>query len=398
VHPDGVLTGDANGKLGTAIRAIRGADEVARFLFVWPTVTVRPGPEIECDHVLRRLADLGPMAATDATRTRRVKDWGKARLRTVFEVGQRFGVDVLPRHFYSAIPDIRALKRDRRWQRPYSMVGVAGADIEQQLSWLREICPPELAATLPSFALQERAAEANGAVGYGPIEADLLYCFVRTRAPRRIIQVGAGASTWVALRAAQDAGDDVDITCVDPFPTDYLKRLRASGLINLRDVPVQALAASELASLGPGDLLFVDSTHTVSPGSDVNFLILEILPRLAKGVFVHFHDVTMPYDYMPVLLTGDLFFWSESVLLHAYLADNPRFEIRLGCAMLHDMALERVQEILPTYDNAMKTDRGIVVGNPKGAFPSSMWLEVVADPTGQDARLMAAGARTSARA
>lgn len=106
---------------------------------------------------------------------------------------------------------------------------------------------------------------------------------MRTRAPRRIIQVGAGASTWVALRAAQDTGDDVDITCVDPFPTDYLERLRARGLINLRDVPVQALASSELASLGPGDLLFVDSTHTVSPGSDVNFLILEILPRLAKG-------------------------------------------------------------------------------------------------------------------
>jgi hypothetical protein len=113
----------------------------------------------------------------------------------------------------------------------------------------------------------------------------------------------------------------------------------------------------------------------------VNFLILEVLPRLRKGVFVHFHDVTMPYDYMPDVLTRDLFFWSESVLLHAYLADNPRFEIRLGCAMVHDMARERAQQIIPTYDNPMRTDRGVVAANPEGQFPSAMWLEVVADPT-----------------
>jgi hypothetical protein len=56
---------------------------------------------------------------------------------------------------------------------------------------------------------------------------------------------------------------------------------------------------------------------------------LELLPRLPKGVFVHFHDVTIPYDYMPDLLSGDLFFWTESVLVHAFLIDHPRFEIRL---------------------------------------------------------------------
>jgi len=297
-------------------------------------------------------------------------------------MGQRIGVDVLPRHFYSEIPNIRALKQNRGWQRPYSLVGVAGTDIDQQLQWLRGICPPELALMLPSLELLRRAGEANGAVGYGPIEADLLYCFVRKHAPRRMTQVGAGASTWVALQAARDAGNNIDITCVDPFPTEYLKQLSANGSIELRDVPVQRLSPAELSDLGPGDGLFIDSTHTVSPGTDVNYLILEVLPRLAKGVFVHFHDVTIPYDYAPHLLSSDLFFWTESVLLHAFLTNNSRFEIRLGCAMVHDAALERAQEILPTYGSPLRTERGLAVGNEGGAFPSSMWLEVVAEPTG----------------
>jgi hypothetical protein len=322
------------------------------------------------------------MALTQQERIRKAKDWGKARLRGVFEIGQRVGVDVLPRHFYSEIPNIRALKQNRSWQRPYSLVGVAGTDIDQQLRWLRGICPPELALMLPSLELLRRAGEANGALGYGPIEADLLYCFVRKHAPRRMTQVGAGASTWVALQAAQDAGNSIDITCVDPFPTEYLKQLSANGSIKLRDIPVQQSSLAELSDLGQGDVLFIDSTHTVSPGSDVNYLILEVLPRLAKGVFVHFHDVTMPYDYVPNLLSSDLFFWTESVLLHAFLIDNPRFEIRLGCAMVHDAALARAQEILPTYGSPLRTERGLAVGNEGDAFPSSMWLEVVAERTG----------------
>jgi hypothetical protein len=247
---------------------------------------------------------------------------------------------------------------------------------------LLETCPPELAATLPTLGLYQYAATENGAVGFGPIETDLLYCFVRTRKPRRMMQIGAGASTSVVLRAAKEAGAPIDVSCVDPFPTDYLRELHAKGDIVLRDVPVQELSASEFAALGPGDVLFIDSTHTVSPGSDVNYLILEVLPRLAKGVFVHFHDVTLPYDYMPSVLSRDLFFWSESVLLHAYLADNPRFEIRLGCAMIHDKALKRAQEIIPTYNNPMKTVRGLADADAGGDFPASIWLEVVADPKG----------------
>jgi hypothetical protein len=111
-------------------------------------------------------------------------------------------------------------------------------------------------------------------------------------------------------------------------------------------------------------------------------MILEVLPRLPKGVIVHFHDITMPYDYTPSVLSSDLFFWNETVLLQAYLADNSRFEIRAAMALLHDKAVERVQEIIPTYTNPLSNDHGVRVDERDGQYPSSMWLEVVADPIG----------------
>jgi predicted O-methyltransferase YrrM len=321
------------------------------------------------------------MAAASSATKLRAKEWAKLRLRALFEIGQRVGVDILPRHFYSEIPDIRTLKNNRAWQRPYSLAGVRGIDVDRQLTWLRTVCPPALASRLAALHLQQQAADANEAVGYGPIESDLLYCIVHTLKPRRMIQVGAGASTWVALKAADDAGADIEITCVDPFPTRFLTALRSEGRIRLRHRPVQELPVEELADLAPGDILFVDSTHTVSAGSDVNYVILEVLPKLRKGTLVHFHDITMPYDYPPSILSKDLFFWTESVLLHAYLADNPRFELRAGCALLHERALSEVQEIIPTYTRPMRTEHGLAVSDrDAGAYPTSLWLEVVADP------------------
>jgi predicted O-methyltransferase YrrM len=320
--------------------------------------------------------------APSARETQRgAREWAKRRIRTAFEVGQRLGIDVLPRHFYSEIPDVRTLKRDRSWQRPYSLAGVRGSAVAPQLDWLRAMCPPELARTLPALALHTRAGVANGAVGYGPIESDLLYCIVHTAQPRRMIQIGAGASTWVSLEAARASGAGLEITCVDPYPTEFLSTLGGRGDITLRDVPVQDVPVDELTDLGPGDILFIDSTHTVSVGSDVNYVILEVLPRLRKGVLVHFHDITMPYDYTPTLLSSDVFFWTESVLLHAYLADNSRVEIRAACALLHDRAQSELRQIVPTYSDPMPTDRGLAADGAVGAYPSSLWLEVTADPS-----------------
>ncbi len=130
----------------------------------------------------------------------------KRSLAVVFGWLQRFGVDLLPRHFYSSIPDIRQLRSEPRWRAPRTFVGVQGSDVAEQLRFLGSLITPDVARRLRSGDVYRDACSENGAPGYGPVEADVLYAFVRSLRPSKIVQVGAGVSTAVILTAAREAG------------------------------------------------------------------------------------------------------------------------------------------------------------------------------------------------
>jgi hypothetical protein len=219
------------------------------------------------------------------------------------------------------------------------------------------------------------ACRANGVVGYGPIEADFLFCFISTKRPRRVIQVGAGVASAVMLLAAGECGYKLDLTCIDPFPTGFLCRGKDSGQLELIADEAQQVDVSVLAALSAGDLLFIDSTHTVRVGGEVNMLVLEVLPRLKPGVWVHFHDVYFPYDYPRSVFT-ESFFPTESTLLHAFLTCNSRFVLRASLSMLHYAAPERIRELLPNYLPAPNDD-GLNVAGSEGHFPSSAYLQAI---------------------
>lgn len=284
------------------------------------------------------------------------------------------GVDVLPRHFYSQIPDVADLRRRTNWRGPRTMVGVDGADIDAQAQFVRDTCPPDLVAA--SEGIWDRANTANGAVGFGPIEAQFLLCFAATHKPGRVVQVGAGVSTAVLLEAKARYATGTAIVCVDPFPTDYLSAEAARGTITLRAEPAQAVPLQAFTDLHAGDMLFVDATHGVRPGSEVNRIILEILPRLAPGVWVHFHDVMWPFDYSPKLLTEDMFFWNETVLLHAFVAGNPHIAIKASLSMLHHSRPDAVTDVFPSFDPIHLVDGLAAGGGPH--LPSSTYLQIKA--------------------
>ena len=303
-----------------------------------------------------------------------VKNTGKRQLRRLFEVGQRFGVDILPRHFYSSIPDIRFLKHNRFWRAPTTMAGVRGADVEGQIDFARQVCTPELRHRLKDFPVHARAVEMNGEMGYGPAEAEFLYCFIRSRRPPRVVQVGAGVSTAVILLAAGDAGYTPQIICVDPFPTKFLTDSANAGKIQLRHEMAQTVDLNVFTDLGENGFLFIDSTHTVKPGSEVNRLILEALPRLPEGSYVHFHDIFFPYDYIRATLT-EPFFSTETTLLQAFLANNSRYTILAALSMLHYAKQRELEELLPHY-HPRPNDDGLDVPGGEGDFPSAIYLRV----------------------
>jgi predicted O-methyltransferase YrrM len=277
-----------------------------------------------------------------------LRSFYKIGLRRLLEIGQTVGVDLLPRHFYSSIPDLRDLRRDQAWAKPLSMVGVRGIEIAPQLEFVRDCCAP-YQQRLASESIHDAACFQNGAGGYGPTEADFLFCFIRHHRPARVIQIGAGVSTSVTLQAAEEEGFTTRITCVDPFPTEFLRRMSASNVIDLIEQPAQTVPLEILTDLKFNDLLFVDSTHAVKPGGEVNRIVLEVLPRLAPGVWVHFHDITFPYDYQPSLMSDALFFPTESTLLHAFLSCNDRFTVAAALSMLHVAAPDQLRIYLPNY-------------------------------------------------
>jgi hypothetical protein len=305
---------------------------------------------------------------------RALKNLAKQMLRRGFEVGQRAGVDVLPRHFYSQVPNVGELRKTAGWKRPRDMSSVRGYQVASQLKFAERICDAEIVGRGIGDRVYEEACASNGEPGFGPIEALFLYAFVRTERPRRIVQVGSGVSSAVIATAAKHAGYSPELCCIDPYPTEYLKREAGAGRIELVAAPAQDVIVEQGRTLGRGDMLFVDSTHVVKPGSEVNVIVLDVLPFLSTGTWVHFHDITFPYDYTRRVVTEDLFFPQESTLLHAFLSCNDRYELCASLSMLHYEAPGRLAELLPSYRSA-GNDEGLLTA--EGHFPSSAYLRVV---------------------
>lgn len=45
-------------------------------------------------------------------------------------------------------------------------------------------------------------------------------------------------------------------------------------------------------------MVFVNNSHRPFMNSDVAVVMLYILPRLKPGVWVEFHDIFLPFDYL----------------------------------------------------------------------------------------------------
>ena len=105
-----------------------------------------------------------PVHRPGAPLKRRIKNMGKRGLRVLFEVGQRFGFDVLPRHFYSEVPNIGDLKRDDAWKLPRSLVGVRGTDADEQFRFVEACCPREAVERMTAREYPEMGAKVRAVV------------------------------------------------------------------------------------------------------------------------------------------------------------------------------------------------------------------------------------------
>lgn len=125
------------------------------------------------------------------------------------------------------------------------------------------------------------------------LDAVAAYTLVRQYGPRRIIEIGSGHSTRFLARAVADGALPTEIVAIDPAPRAVLTGLPIRFLPSV----VQACDPAAFRALHQGDILFIDSSHILMPGTDVDWLFNRILPGLPAGVLVHIHDIFLPDDY-----------------------------------------------------------------------------------------------------
>ena len=223
----------------------------------------------------------------------RLKDRVKESLFSLFE---RAGVAFVPRHYYSPVADRIWLANNRDlWQRRYGL----DWNLDEQLDWLEKTCSGYL-GEVSGFTFLGRVRDLGLAFRYGPVEGQVLHCVVRALAPKLIVEVGSGSSTVIssdaaALNQPENRGG-TRIIAIDPFAPSQLRLLPN---VELKRIPAQTIPAQVVDELDHGDILFIDSTHTLRTGSELHGLYLDILPKLKPGIIVHIHDIYLPWMYSP---------------------------------------------------------------------------------------------------
>jgi hypothetical protein len=272
-----------------------------------------------------------------------------ARRISVFRVARRVaakvGYDLVPRDVYSPAPEIPP-ERSEVWTRPSAVTGV-DLDPDRDLGFLRE----ELAPYLVEFADVLRTGIPGGFTlwngYYQSGDAEVLYAMVRHLKPRRIIEIGSGYSTLVTAAACvrnAAEGAPVAFTAVDPTPRTAPAVL---GVTRFDPTPAERLPLDVFLELDDGDVLFVDSSHVVKLGGEVNRLVLDVLPGLGPGVVVHFHDVFWPYEYPRAWYERGTYA-TEQYVLQAFLAGNRDYRIVFAAHALARARRTELEELVPS--------------------------------------------------
>ena len=281
--------------------------------------------QIASDAILRHAADerVEEIAALVAKLVRPMLKGSKYR--TFFRCCENAGVHVTPVHFYQPVPDTRTLP-ESLWESERPTPGIDWNEAEQ-LQLLREEFPKfrEEYDRFPTAPTGDAAEFHLNGRTFDGTDALALYCMVRHFRPRTVLEIGSGLSSLLTAQAARLNGD-TQLICVEPYPNDVLKA-GFPGLTRLIAEPVQSIGLDQFERLGENDILFIDSSHVATIGSDVNYLFLEVLPRLRPGVIVHVHDIFLPREYRRDWVMEEFRFWNEQYLLQAFLIFNAGFEV-----------------------------------------------------------------------
>lgn len=252
-----------------------------------------------------------------------VRRAGVQRLPACKRVLMRLGVFPVTKHFYEPLFDWSGLPLPNNHERQMLALDFNEAE---QISLLKRIgeFTSEL-RDIPRVKRSDTEYHLNNGTYQGG-DADFLYGMIREKKPRRIVEIGSGNSTLMAIKATRRnaaEGYPCDHVCIEPYMAPWLEK---TGVRVIRD-RVEAADMGLFTQLEENDLLFIDSSHMIKPQGDVLFEYFEILPQLAKGVIVHVHDFFAPRDYPSYFVPEYVMFWNEQYLVEAFLSFNHEWKM-----------------------------------------------------------------------
>lgn len=286
------------------------------------------------------------------------------------EVVRRGRYDVVRHDIYSPVPDLAQLPPDL-WERRDPLAGVA-LDVDAAL----KLVETELAPFIAEFDFPRQGPRSPGEFflfndNFEAVDSELLYALIRSRKPRRVVELGSGyTSLLIGAACRRNAADGTATVHVayDPYPRPQVLGERVPEPTVVVPMSAAEVPLEVFESLEANDVLFVDTTHTVKVGSEVNHLVLGVLPLLREGVLVHFHDIFTPWPYPRAWLEQEHWYWAEQYLLQGFLAFNAGFEILLPAQAMARDRPARLTAAIPSFDPGA------------GVGPASMWLIRRSDP------------------
>ncbi|MBD23989.1 MAG: hypothetical protein CMG46_03160 [Candidatus Marinimicrobia bacterium] len=241
---------------------------------------------------------------------------------------QKHGLNITPSNFYSSVPLVDDLETHYKKNINKQIYNHPSVFDEQFIKkYLSNLSQYQAEFTPPDNPIGTDGQYFSNNEMFSHSDAMAYYCFVRHLKPKTIVEIGSGYSTSVAREALIKNGTDNTIISNEPHPSKFL--LAVSG-VEIFKRKAQEISAKEIdESLDEGDILFIDSTHTVKEGSDVIHIISNILPYISKKIYVHFHDIFLPFVF-PKYWVEEHRYWEEQYLLYAFLLDNPRAKVLFG--------------------------------------------------------------------
>ncbi|MEI7526236.1 MAG: glycosyltransferase [Mariniphaga sp.] len=258
-------------------------------------------------------------------------------------------------HFYSTIVDVEDAKKrqDEIWKKiiPETLPGIE-LNVYDQLRLVSEFSITCKDIPFPNQKTDKfRYFYENPLFSYS--DGLFLYCFIKQFNPSRIIEIGSGYTSALILDTIQFLGrHQTGVSFVEPY-ADRLYSLisdQDKQRVSIFEQNLQQIELSFFEQLGENDILFIDSTHVSKTGSDVNYLLFEILPSLKKGVLIHFHDIFYPFEYPKDWVFGGRS-WNEAYILRSFLMYNNDFKILLFPDYLYKLHRECFSSMLDCYEN-----------------------------------------------